>query len=59
VHGILHGAHGRVALARARIETRPRFVEQLRASELRGLVLCEGERFLRELHRLAERIRCE
>ena len=59
VDGVLHRAHGGVALAGARIEAVPRFVEDLRARELRRLVLGERERLLGEAHRLAERVRGE
>ena len=48
VDRLLHRAHGRVALAGARVETVPRLVEQLRAGELRRLVLGEGQRLLRQ-----------
>ncbi len=59
VHRLLHRAHRRVALARARVEAVPRLVEQLRARELRRLVLGEGERLLGERHGLGQRVRRE
>src|SRR5690606_27871385 len=57
VDRLLHRAHGGLALARARVETPPRLVEELRARELRRLVLREVERLLREADGLAERAR--